>query len=230
MSHLHIPDGVLPPALWFPGLVVALFLLVASGRSLRHADARGVAFRSAIGAVMLAAMSLEVPLGPLDFHLSLVGPAGVLLGAAAGFQVVFVVNAILALVGHGGITVVGLNALVMGTGVALARPLYRIFARRLAAPGAMASATAVAQAVSGVLWLALVAVGMSLGPVAGAGAAGEGGRVGLFVGVALPLWAAGVAIEALVAAGVGRFLGRVRPDLLPEPAPAAARAGGERAA
>ncbi len=31
MSHLHIPDGVLPVAVWLPGLAAALLLLTATG-------------------------------------------------------------------------------------------------------------------------------------------------------------------------------------------------------
>src|SRR2546422_1035342 len=125
MSHLHIPDGLLPLWLWAPGLAVALVLLVGSTRSLRHANPQNVAYQGALGALALAAMALEIPLGPIDYHLSLLGPIGVLVGPAAAFQVMFVVSAILALVGHGGLTVIGLNALVLGSGAALARPIYR---------------------------------------------------------------------------------------------------------
>src|SRR5437660_1045027 len=147
MGHLHIPDGVLPPLLWAPALLVTLALLVLGARARdRDPDAlaarRRVAYEGALGALMLAAMAIEVPLGPMEYHLTLVGPVGVLLGPAAAFQVVFVANAILALMGHGGLTVVGLNALVLGAGAALARPAYRALARRMAAPAALAGATA----------------------------------------------------------------------------------------
>ena len=43
MSHLHIPDGVLPVVVWGPGLLVALLLLVASARSLRGITRQRVA-------------------------------------------------------------------------------------------------------------------------------------------------------------------------------------------
>ena len=181
MSHLHIPDGVLPVLLWAPGLGL-------------------------------------VPLGPLEYHLSLLGPVGVLLGPAATFQVVFVANAVLALVGHGGLTVVGLNALVLGSGGALARPVYRLLGRRFGPPVSMAGAAAVAQAVSGALWLVVVGLGLRSGAVGTA-------RTGLFAGVAFPMWFIGILIESVVAFGVARFLARVRPDLLPG---GARPAGGER--
>jgi len=214
MSHLHIPDGVLPPLLWIPGLLLALLLLGLSALAARGASRQQVAYQGALGALMLAVMAVEVPLGPLEYHLSLLGPVGVLLGPAATFQVVFVANAILALVGHGGLTVVGLNALVLGAGGALARPVYGLIARRAGAPGAMVGATIVAQAVSGALWLLVVGVGLR------AGAAGTA-RLGLFAGIAFPMWIVGIGIESVVAFGVARFLARVRPDLLPGGGPMA---------
>jgi cobalt/nickel transport system permease protein len=151
---------------------------------------------------------VELPLGPLDYHLTLVGPVGVLLGGASVFQVVFVANAILALVGHGGLTVVGLNALVLGAGGVLARPVYMMCVRRWGAPVALTVATAVTQIVSGALWLTVMAVAMhvqAVGP----------NRVRLVAGVAFPLYLAGIVIESAVAFGIARFITRVRPDLLP---------------
>jgi cobalt/nickel transport system permease protein len=213
MTHLHIPDGVLPVLVWAPGLVLALLLLVLSARRTRGATRQQVAYQGALGALVLAVMAVEVPLGPLEYHLTLIGPVGVLLGPAATFQVAFVASAILALVGHGGLTVVGLNALVLGAGGALARPTFSLLARRLRPAGAMASGTVVAQAVSGALWFGVVSLGVR---ASAAGAA----RLGLFAGLAFPLWIAGILIEAAVAVGIARFVARVRPDLLPAAGPA----------
>lgn len=208
MSHLHIPDGVQPVHLWAPGLALALLLLALGARALRGTSPQRLAYQSALGALMLAAMVVELPLGPLDYHLTLVGPVGVLLGGAAVFQVVFVASAILALVGHGGLTVVGLNALVLGAGGALARPVYLACARRWRPAAALAAATAVTQIVSGALWLGVMAVAMRVQAV------GEH-RVHLVASIAFPLYLVGILIESVVAFGVGRFLARVRPDLLP---------------
>jgi cobalt/nickel transport system permease protein len=217
VAHLHIPDGLLPPVLWAPALAITLVLLVIGARVGRQREdgldaRRHVAWQGALGALMLAAMALEVPLGPIEYHLTLVGPVGVLLGPLAAFQVVFVVNAILALMGHGGLTVVGLNALVLGAGAAVARPAYALLARRATTAAALAGATALAQAVAGLLWLAVVGVALRSSAVAPE-------RIGLVAGLAIPVWLAGIVAESVVAFGTGRFLARVRPDLLP-------RAGG----
>jgi len=208
MSHLHIPDGVLPVGLWAPGLALALLLLVLAAWVLRRRSPQQLAYQGALGALVLAVMAVERPLGPLEYHLTLVGPVGVLLGPAATFQVGFVASADLALVGHGGFTTIGLNALVLGAGGGLARPVYAVLARRGSPPAAMTAATAVTQTVAGALWLVVM-----VGALQALGARAE--RVRLAAGVAFPLWLAGILIESAVAFGVARFIVRVRPDLLP---------------
>src|SRR5262245_35782739 len=142
MSHLHIPDGVLPWIAWVPAWVLALAVLVVTAFASRRASPRDIALRGTLGALVLAAMSLTLPLGPFEYHLSLLGVLGVLAGPAAAFEAVFVVSAILALAGHGGLTVIGLNALVLGAGAAVARPLHRVLAPRLGAATALAVAAA----------------------------------------------------------------------------------------
>ena len=208
MSHLHLPDGVLPPWLWGAGIALAVLLL---WRSTRGVTTRQVAYQGALGGLMLAAMA--IPLGALEYHLTLAGPVGILLGAAGAFQVGFTVSAILALMGHGGITVVGLNALVAGLGAAVAAALYRGIGRRLRAEWAFAWATAAGQGAAGLLWFAIASLGLRLAP-AGAPHAHDH-AVERFAALGVPLWVIGVVAEAAVAWGIGRFLARVHPGLLP---------------
>jgi cobalt/nickel transport system permease protein len=214
VSHLHLPDGLLPVWLWLPALAVVVLLLVLSGRTL---SPRRVAYQGALGAMMLAAMS--VPLGPLDYHLALAGPVGVLLGPAAAFQVVFVVTAILAFLGHGGFTAIGLNTLLLAGAATGASLTYAVTARRLRTPWALAVATAVGQTLSGLLWFAIVGVALRTAPHA-APATAEA-RLGVMTAVVIALWLLGVLVESVVAWGIGRFLARVRPGLLPGTAPRA---------
>ena len=216
MSHLHIPDGLLPIWLWAAGLVVAVLLLVRASRLARDHSPQRIAYQGALGGLMLAAMA--IPLGPFEYHLTLAGPVGILLGGAGAFQVAFVVSAILALMGHGGLTVVGLNALVLGAGAAVAHRTYRPLARRLKPAPSLALGTAAGQAVAGALWLGVMwlATRVRPGPLAESGAhAGLDPRLGLLTVVVLPLWLVGIVVESLVAFGLGRFLARVRPGLLP---------------
>jgi cobalt/nickel transport system permease protein len=211
MSHLHIPDGVLPPWLWVSGLALALLIL---WRATRRVTSRQIAYQGAIGGLMLATMA--IPLGVFEYHLTLTGPLGVLLGAAGAFQVGFTVSAILALMGHGGLTVVGLNALVTGIGAASAAAVYRALGPRLRAEWAMAWSTAIGQGAAGLLWIAIVALGMRVavpGTHVLEGAAPATG-FGRFAVLAVPLWVLGVVAESVVAWGIGRFLARVHPGLM----------------
>lgn len=215
MSHLHIPDGLLPVVLWAGGLLVALGLLARAAHVSRAQSPQRIAYQGALGGLMLAAMA--IPLGPFEFHVTLAGPVGVLLGVAGAFQVAFVVSVILALMGHGGLTVVGLNTLVLGAGAAVAATVYRPLAARLSPGMSLAIAAAMSQVASGALWLLVVALGMRLGAGAGAtaGAAADA-RLGLFAAVSFPLWLAGLVAETIIAFGLGRFLARVQPGLLPD--------------
>ena len=209
MSHLHLPDGVLPLWIWSGSLALVLVLLGVTGRAI---DSRRVAYQGALAAMMLAAMA--VPLGPLDFHLSLVGPVGVLLGAAAGFQVVFVVSLILAFIGHGGLTAVGLNTLVLGLASATASLVYGAIARRFSPAPALAMATAAGQIVSGLLWFGVVTLALRA-PQHPASLGAHPPRFEVMSALLISLWMLGLLVESVVAFGVGRFLSRVHPGLLP---------------
>jgi cobalt/nickel transport system permease protein len=232
MSHLHVPDGLLPVPLWASGLVLALLLLARASHVSRTQSPQRIAYQGALGGLMLAAMA--IPLGPLDLHVTAIGPVGVLLGGAGAFQVVFVVSVILALMGHGGVTVIGLNALILGAGAAVAALVYRPLATRLAPAWALALGAALGQLVTGVLWLAVVWLGMRLAtsPVVhghGAHAAHDThawlagpARFQLFAAISLPWWIAGLVVESTIAFGLGRFLARVQPELLPGAAAPAA--------
>jgi cobalt/nickel transport system permease protein len=223
MSHLHIPDGVLPAPVWIAGLVLAALALLVSVQGTRGHGPREIAFQSALGGIMLAVMAIPVPITAFDYCMTLAGPVGVLLGAAGAFQACAIVTVILALMGQGGFTVVGLNALVLGAGAALARPLYVALARRQSPAAAMAVATGVSQLFSSALWLLILMVSVRLSP----GALGEHEvahalgwlRGGAVAGVLVLLLGVAVGVESMLGYGLARFLARVRPDLLPGSAP-----------
>jgi len=221
VSHLHIPDGVLPPILWIAGALLAAVLLALSGRFTRRHGPQQIAFQSALAGIMLVVMAIPVPITAFDYCMTLAGPVGVLLGGAGAFQVSFVVTTILALMGQGGFTVIGLNTLVLGAGAAIARPLYTALSPWLRPAGAMAAATALSQLFSSALWVGVLALAVWLQPASArehevARAMGwlKGGAL---VAVLGPMLAVAVGVEALLASGLGGFLDRVRPDLLPGP-------------
>lgn len=222
MSHLHIPDGVLPPVLWIAGLLLAAILLFWSSRASQPGGARLVAFQSSLVGIMLAVMALPVPITAFDYCMTLAGPVGVLLGAASSFQVSFVVTLILALLGQGGFTVVGLNALVLGLGAATARPIYLRSVGALGPARAMALATALSQLLSTAFWVVLLLLSVKLTPAV----AGEHPLAHTLVtvwhrtgaAIIIPLLLLAVALESFLGYGLAHFLSRVRPELLPVPA------------
>jgi cobalt/nickel transport system permease protein len=113
MSHIHIPDGVLPLWLVVAGWVVTLALLLLTARRLSGPDARRkIPMLGVMAALMLVGMSTEFV--PIAYHANLTVLAGIIVGPAMGFLAAFIVDLILALLGHGGITVVGLNTIIIG--------------------------------------------------------------------------------------------------------------------
>lgn len=139
MSHIHIPDGVLPLWLWASGWLAALVLLgIVSRLSQRHDMRRKVPLLGVVSALMLVAMSSEIV--PLAYHINLTVVGGVLLGPVLSPIAAFIVVVVLAMLGHGGVTVIGLNALIvsceMVVGWGLFHGLLRLFGRRRARVGA----------------------------------------------------------------------------------------------
>ena len=161
MSHIHIPDGVLP--LWLVGLgwvllaaVVWLAVRKASSVDLR----RRVPLVGAVAALMLVGMSSEII--PIAYHINLTVLAGILLGPWLSIISAVIVNVMLALLGHGGVTVIGLNTLVISTemiaGWFIFGQVVRLLGRRHPAISA-AIATVIALALSTVLLVGIVALG-----------------------------------------------------------------------
>lgn len=133
MSHIHIPDGVLPFWLWAGGWAAALAIVWIASNVAKRADVRRkVPLLGVVAALMLVAMSSEIV--PIAYHINLTVVAGVLLGPWLAVIAAFIVELILALLGHGGVTVVGLNTLMIGgemvIGWALFRAAVRVFGRR----------------------------------------------------------------------------------------------------
>jgi cobalt/nickel transport system permease protein len=216
VSHLHIPDGVLPAQLWGAAWGIALLVLVLSGLASRQVRPQEIAYRGSLGALLLAAMAFTVPLGPIEYHLGLIGPVGVLLGAAGAFEVLFIVSAILALAGHGGLTVIGLNALLLGAGAVIARPVYLAARSRTSAATALALASAASQAFAGTAWVAVMMFALrsaASGTRRCRGPPASRRRCG----------SAGSSSRRWSGHGLGRFLARVKPELLPGETTAHAR-------
>jgi cobalt/nickel transport system permease protein len=124
MSHIHIPDGVLPLWLWLSGWLVALAVVAISGRLAERSDVRRkVPLLAVVSALMLVAMSSEIV--PIAYHVNLTVVSGVLLGPVLSPIAAFIVQVVLAMLGHGGVTVLGLNTLVTSAEMVVGWALFR---------------------------------------------------------------------------------------------------------
>ncbi|MGF7186287.1 cobalt/nickel transport system permease protein [Desulfitispora alkaliphila] len=157
MSHIHLPDGIIPVSWWLTGYVVTFIVMAVLLKKFDTDSMRKkVPLTGVVAATMLIAMS--IPLGIIPLHFSLAVLCGILLGPGLGFITVFVVNFILALFGHGGITVVGLNTLVMGSEVLVGFYIFNFLKERINLPRATFTTTVAAVLVSLSLMVGIVGV------------------------------------------------------------------------
>lgn len=160
MSHLHAPDGVIPLWLCAIGWLAALaFVGVASWWSDRDGTRRRVALLAVVAAMMLVAMSAEVI--PIAYHFNLTVVGGMLLGPALSVVAAFVVEVVLAMLGHGGITVLGINTVVLSAEMIAGALLLRGLTRMLGRPrlrSASLAATMIALALASTLMVGVVAL------------------------------------------------------------------------
>lgn len=161
MSHLHIPDGVLPLPLWLGGWVVTLVLVGLAGKLAERADVRRrVPLVAVVSALMLVAMSSEIV--PLAYHVNLTVVAGVLLGPVLSLIASFIVEIVLSLLGHGGVTVLGLNTLIIASEMVLGWALVRAGTKLLGhrrIGGVSFGATVISLAVTTSVLVGIVAIG-----------------------------------------------------------------------
>ncbi len=228
---MHIPDGVLPIWIVALGWVVTALLLALSIRRVNSEDVkRKLPLIGIVSALMITGMTLEIV--PIAYHINLSIIAGILLGPALAFISVFIVDLIISMFGHGGVTVVGLNTIVIGAeavlGYYLFQALRAVMARRQAGwPSALAVVMSLFLSTSIMLGIVYVShanpseVLHTEEVVSGAdgGSAphtGDHGSLdfGRFVKTIFLLAPLGWALEAAVTGLVVSYLYRVRPDLV----------------
>lgn len=198
----HIPDGVLSVPVLAAGAALSLPALAYACRRL---TAERIPTVAVFTAVFFVASLVHFPVGPASVHLILGGLTGVMLGMAAlpAVTVGLLLQAVL--FGFGGIAVLGVNIVTIGTPAVLCGLVFRAAARhfkerpqRLALVGGACGAGGVA------LTALLVAAALAL--------SGEEYHLAaqLLVVSHLPV----MGIEAVFTAAAVGFLLKLRPDLL----------------
>ena len=216
MTHMHIPDGILPIWIWVAGFIIMAFTLGFSLYRLRAMDMKKkIPLLGALSAAMLVGMSLPILPG---YHINLSVVTGILIGPSLGFVAAFIANFILALMGHGGITVIGLNTLLLGSEAVLGHSFFYLF-NRLPAFWRAALATMVTLFITTAILIGIVAMShidlemLHHGEEPGHGLQKQG-SVSTFAAIVLSIGAIGWIIEAAITGAVVKFISQVKPDLL----------------
>jgi cobalt/nickel transport system permease protein len=235
MSHIHLPDGVLPVWLWASGFIVAILIgAILLRLTKKEKLTRRLPLLGMMAAVMVLGASVEIV--PIAYHVNLTVISGILLGPSLIFLATFVVNVILALFGHGGITVIGLNTLVLSIEGVLGYFLFHLFwkvLKRLTPSTFLA--TFVALLFSTFAMIGVVRLGTShyeelihhegkgifefhLSKDKSDHQEGEKkeSEINLrrFIAIVLPLGFIGWVLEGVITTLIARYIRRLRPDLL----------------
>ncbi len=201
---MHISDGVVGTPVIIAGGAIALGMCGLAARNIKDEEIPRIAIFTA---AFFIASTIRIPMGMTSVHLIFTGLVGVVLGFRA--FLVFPVGLLLqaVLLGHGGITTIGVNACVFGFPAWFS---YKLFCwlrgegnKRLFLAGTAAGAAGVIFA--GLVWAAVVmSAGEPLVPVA------------KFVFILhLPV----AAIEGILTGLCVRYLAAGKPELIHEPNP-----------
>jgi len=121
---MHISDGVLSAPVLIFGYAATAGIAAASIKRISAEDMPRIAVMTS---AFFVASLVHVPLGPTSVHLVLSGLVGIILGPAAFVSILVGLILQAFLFQHGGITTIGVNALMMGLPALAA---YRLFALR----------------------------------------------------------------------------------------------------
>jgi cobalt/nickel transport system permease protein len=217
MTHMHIPDGILPVWLWALGFILMTLFLGFILHRLRTMDMKKmIPLLGALSAAMLVGMSIPILPG---YHINLSVVTGILIGPSLGFVAAFIANMILAFMGHGGITVVGLNTLLLGSEAVLGHTLFYLFKKRLPVFWRAVLATLMTLFITTTILIGIVAMAhidpemLHHGEDHGHEPTGQG-SISTFALLVLTIGAVGWIIEAAITGAVVRFISQVKPDLL----------------
>jgi cobalt/nickel transport system permease protein len=125
---MHIPDGILPLSVTGAGYGATAVTTWFSIRKIRQKEdpRRDVPKASLLTAAFFVASWIHIPMPPTSVHLVLNGLLGALLGYYAFPAILIGLFFQAVMFGHGGLTTLGVNAMIMGLPAIVAHYIFRL--------------------------------------------------------------------------------------------------------
>ena len=197
---MHISEGILQGPTIATGFAVAA---IGAALTMRKMDLEEIPKISVITALFFVASLIKVPIGVASIHLILNGVAGIVLGKRAFVAIMIGIIFQAIIFGHGGISVIGVNTAMMGTGALAAYGVWQLrhrvgFAKKELIFAFLAAATATI--ISGsILALALVSTGEEFLT-----------NASIIFTMHIPI----MIVEGIVASAIVGFLLKAKPEVL----------------
>lgn len=214
---MHIPDGILPATVCVAGYALTAGATAYSLRKIneREDPQEGVPKAALLATAFFVASWIHIPVPPTSVHLLLVGLMGVVLGYYAFPAILVGLFFQAVMFQHGGLSTLGVNAMLFGIPALLAYHLFRL--HRAVGKGANRSGVVglfgFLAGFTGVALATLLAVGVLLPSIpAYLDVGAERAAILTIVLAHVPL----MFIEGLLTAFVVVFLQRVKPEILEE--------------
>jgi cobalt/nickel transport system permease protein len=220
MAHIHLPDGTFSIQwiiTWWIIAIVILGLCLYWLKKVKKIDNKKITMAAMLTAASFAIFQVNIPLFG-GVHMNLTPLIGIITGPAIGGIIVFIVNILTAATGHGGWGIIGANLLVNMTEVTVAYGVYKGLGKLNLDTFSKAGIGTLIGLLFGNIAMILIIL------ISGIQGVNQGVTTTLY---GLSLIAAvnmGVAIiESFITGYVVSYIQRVRPDMLGEVKPVAAR-------
>ncbi len=209
---MHIPDGMLPAQVCLAGYGGTAVLTWLSLNRIEHRgdSLEGIPRASVMAAAFFVASWIHIPLPPASVHFVLGGLMGVLLGWFAFPAVLTGLFFQAVMFGHGGLTTLGVNGIIIGLPALLASALFSL--RRKLSDGSYATGILAFSAGAGSVLLSamMMASLLVLTIPEHLPAETEHQALRMMVLAHVPI----AAIEGVFTAMVVSFLSKVKPEML----------------
>jgi len=210
---MHIPDGILPVHVTAAGYAATAAVTWYSVRKINQKEnpREGVPKASLLTAAFFVASWIHIPIPPASVHLVLNGLLGAILGHFAFLAILIGLFFQAVMFQHGGLTTLGVNAMIMGAPAIIAHYIFRLRKlgnkegrKKTAVLGFLSGA--VALGISVAMFVAILLTNMPAELDIGT----ERAAIYTLGAAHMPL----IAIEGIITSMLVIFLQRVRPGIL----------------